>query len=850
MANGQPKPTFYVAVFVVILGLVGLALYRYGAIGTRNQTAQISGDELKQMQKGAEAPDASGITTKKEYNYVPATKLPEVKGISNYTAMSDRTVRFAINVWAGWAPIIYANNGLKAGKVWKTPSGKDFKVELVLIDDPVAMRDAYAAGSIQVGWATLDMVPLFMEGLRKDSRVMPRIYQQVDWSNGGDGIVVRDTVKTIADLRGKTVVLAQNSPSHFFVLNALINGGVQPAEVTFKFTQDAFQAAAAFNADKNLAGVVSWAPDIYNLEKVKGNKIIVNTATANKLIADVWFARADFAKDNPDIMEGIVRGIFDGMQELKVQDAKQKVSKLMASGYSIPESDALGMLGDAHSTNYAENREFFLNQNNPTNFERTWNTAYFLYKKINAVTQQTAFDQVMDFSIIQKLAAEPKYASQKNEYDIQFAPATAGSVQGEKDEILTKTVVIHFFPNSWDLNKKVTRTGRQRQGGRGALRPQRRVRHRGGRQARRAVWRRADRDRRPLGRVDARPGAEEPGAGAVAQPRELRQGGAGTEVPDAAAEPVLDRRHRLGSAGRRLGSGERGEEPPGRGQGLPGRVDDREVMVRPRFSSLMDLRQATPQPLRSLAGVLTMGIVLLVWWFVTSGSVAEERIVSPAQLPSPVEVIRSFPSLLNERNLVASIAASMRRVLVGFALAIVVGVPLGVLSGSWRVFEAGGAPFALFGRNVPIAALIPLTLMWFGIDETQKVMFIFIACVPFVYSSTVTAIGSVPDRYVETAQTLGASELQIVGKVLVPLALPDVYNSLRQLFGLAFGYIMLAEVVNSEFGLGKLLMDSQRRAIPQHVILILFIISLLAYGIDRLLLWFQRGLFPYRVAEA
>ncbi len=140
-------------------------------------------------------------------------------------------MRFAINVWAGWGPIIYANNGFKAGKVWKAPSGKDFKVELVLIDDPIAMRDAYAAGSIQIGWATLDMVPLFMEGLRKDSRVMPRIYQQVDWSNGGDGIVVRDTVKSMTDLRGKTVVLAQNSPSHYFLLNALINGGVQPAEV-------------------------------------------------------------------------------------------------------------------------------------------------------------------------------------------------------------------------------------------------------------------------------------------------------------------------------------------------------------------------------------------------------------------------------------------------------------------------------------------------------------------------------------------------------------------------------------------------------------------------------------------
>src|SRR5213078_242313 len=239
---------------------------------------------------------------------------------------------------------------------------------------------------------------------------------------------------------------------HFFVLNALINAGVQPAEVEFKFTQDAFQAAAAFNADKRIAGVVSWAPDIYNLEKVRGNKVLVTTGTANKLIADVWFARADFANDNPDIVEGLTRGIFDGMVDLKTQENKAKVAKLMAAGYSIPESDALNMLGDAHSTNYAENREFFLNQNNPTNFERTWTTAYFLYKRIGSVSgTPVPFDQVMDFSVIKSLGAEPQYANQKNEYQVQFVPTSATAVQAESNEILTKTIVIQFYPNSDDL---------------------------------------------------------------------------------------------------------------------------------------------------------------------------------------------------------------------------------------------------------------------------------------------------------------------------------------------------------------------------------------------------------------
>jgi ABC-type nitrate/sulfonate/bicarbonate transport system substrate-binding protein len=451
MANGNPKPAFYLAVFAVVIALVGLGLWRFGALpGSKRQT--ISKEDLQQP---VESPDTQGITTAKDYSYVPAQKLPPVQGISNYKPMADRTVRFAMNVWAGWAPIIFANNGFKAGKAWRAPGGKDFNVELTLIDDPVAMRDAYAAGSVHIGWATLDMVPLFLESLKRDSRVMPRIYQQVDWSNGGDGIVVRENIKTVADLRSKTLVLAQNSPSQFFALNALINAGVQPAEVNFKYTQDAFQAAAAFNADKSIAGAVSWAPDIYNLAKVKGNRMLVTTATANKLIADVWFARADFAKDNPDIIEGLARGIFDGMEALKEQSNKQTVAKLMAAGYSIPETDALNMLADAHSTNHAENREFFLNQNSPTNFERTWNMAYFLYKRIGAVSDKVEFDQVMDFSIIQKLGKEAKFANQKNEYDVQFAPASATTIQSEREEILTKTVVIHFFPNSWDLSKKI-----------------------------------------------------------------------------------------------------------------------------------------------------------------------------------------------------------------------------------------------------------------------------------------------------------------------------------------------------------------------------------------------------------
>jgi ABC-type nitrate/sulfonate/bicarbonate transport system permease component len=265
--------------------------------------------------------------------------------------------------------------------------------------------------------------------------------------------------------------------------------------------------------------------------------------------------------------------------------------------------------------------------------------------------------------------------------------------------------------------------------------------------------------------------------------------------------------------------------------------------------SLLALRLSPPRVTRQLVGAGSLAVLVLVWWAATRGLGSEDRWISPVILPSPLEVIRSFPVLLNERGLLQSIAATLKRVLIGFGLAALVGVPLGIIAGSWRVIESAAAPIALFGRNLPVAALIPLTILWFGIDETQKVMFIFIACIPFVYADAVASITGVPDRYVETAQTLGANPFQIVTKVLVPLALPDIYNSLRHLFGLAFGYIMLAELINAEHGLGYLLMASQRRGLSEHIILILIIIGLLAYGIDRLLYFFQRGLFPYRVVE-
>jgi NitT/TauT family transport system permease protein len=248
-------------------------------------------------------------------------------------------------------------------------------------------------------------------------------------------------------------------------------------------------------------------------------------------------------------------------------------------------------------------------------------------------------------------------------------------------------------------------------------------------------------------------------------------------------------------------------------------------------------------------GLACIGVCLALWWFLTRGEKGAERIVSPVSLPSPSETFSEFKSLWTERKLVENTWVTLRRLVLGFGLAALIGVPLGILAGCFPPLRAFLTPLILFGRNIPIAALIPLTFFFFGIDETQKIVFIFLACVAFVVSDAATSILSISQSYVDTAYTLGAKRRHIIAKVLVPLAMPAIFDSLRLLFGLAFGYIMLAETVKlagEEGGLGNLILMSQRRNLLPDIYLIILIIPIVALAIDRLLYFVQRQLFPHR----
>jgi NitT/TauT family transport system permease protein len=243
-----------------------------------------------------------------------------------------------------------------------------------------------------------------------------------------------------------------------------------------------------------------------------------------------------------------------------------------------------------------------------------------------------------------------------------------------------------------------------------------------------------------------------------------------------------------------------------------------------------------------------IGIVLTAWWVVTCGDV-DHRMVQSLILPSPMEVLSSFKPLHLEQGLVRSAFQSWLRVTLGFALATIVAVPLGVYMATFPSVAAFFRPLSLAGAYVPIVVLIPLSMTWFGTGEAQKIGFLFIGCFVALLPLVIKDIADVPSAFLDVAVTKGASQWQLVRHVLFPVAQANIWDHLRGVYGVGWGWIIMAEVfVRPEYGLGGLIEVSTRRSQTGSVYAIIIVIVLIAVACDQL--WRLGGelLFPYRRA--
>jgi NitT/TauT family transport system permease protein len=202
------------------------------------------------------------------------------------------------------------------------------------------------------------------------------------------------------------------------------------------------------------------------------------------------------------------------------------------------------------------------------------------------------------------------------------------------------------------------------------------------------------------------------------------------------------------------------------------------------MSDWFALRAPLPRSVSLALGFVAPTVVLAAWCVISYGRLA------PADfLPSPTEVVRGTLQLFIQYDLGMAIWVSTRRILIAFGLASAIALPLGVLMGAFepvnRIFEPIMAPL----RYMPISAFIPLLILWFGIYESQKIAFLFLGVFVYLLPVVVTAIRAVPEELVQTALTLGA-------------ALPEIFDSFRVMNAISWTYVILAEAVNPEHGLG------------------------------------------------
>lgn len=192
------------------------------------------------------------------------------------------------------------------------------------------------------------------------------------------------------------------------------------------------------------------------------------------------------------------------------------------------------------------------------------------------------------------------------------------------------------------------------------------------------------------------------------------------------------------------------------------------------------------------------------------------------------------------------VGISVYRVLSGVFYGTIVGIPLGFAMGLSSVARGLFDPIVEFMRPIPPLALIPLAILWFGIDETAKIVLLFLASLFIMTIAARSGAGSVSISKVHAAYTLGASRGQVLRHVILPNALPEIFTGLRTAMGVCWGTVVAAELVAADRGLGSMVMIAKNFLQTDTVVIGIVIIGLIGYTIELLMRWLERRLVPWR----
>ena len=224
--------------------------------------------------------------------------------------------------------------------------------------------------------------------------------------------------------------------------------------------------------------------------------------------------------------------------------------------------------------------------------------------------------------------------------------------------------------------------------------------------------------------------------------------------------------------------------------------------------------------------VISFTLVLLLWELVVRVSGWSTQV-----FPSPIQVAEGGMELLLNGKLVRDSVASLFRVTIGFYLAVLIGIPLGIVLGRMIRLNHFINPLIQFLRPISPLAWIPLAMLWFGIGEQPAIFLIFISCFFTLVTSTIIAVHSIKPIYFQVASNFGFSRREVLFKVIFPAILPDIVTSLRMTIGIAWLVVVAAEMIAVQSGLGYLILDSRNALRMDYVM-----VGMIAIGIIGLLL--------------
>ncbi|MBU7575549.1 MAG: ABC transporter permease [Hydrogenophaga sp.] len=219
--------------------------------------------------------------------------------------------------------------------------------------------------------------------------------------------------------------------------------------------------------------------------------------------------------------------------------------------------------------------------------------------------------------------------------------------------------------------------------------------------------------------------------------------------------------------------------------------------------------------------------------------------LDPVFLPAPLQVLTKTWTWLTETGLLDDMGISIYRVVTGFLLSAVIALPLGLFIGSYRAVQALLEPLTDFIRYMPAVAFIPLVMLWVGIGEGSKIAIIFIGTFFQMVLMVAEDVRRVPAAQVEAAQTMGANRSELIEKVIFPSAKPALLDTLRITMGWAWTYLVVAELVAANSGLGYAILRAQRFLQTDTIFAGIIVIGLIGLVTDQLFRLAHRRAFPW-----